>query len=397
MEAKLIIKDGRANATVYVDGSIFTASDSHPNWDGIIDAVEGKVEVANWKHLFSIREAIAAQFLHLSERVAVANDTLYFDGEPQDDSLATQTIRVWKEGGNFQGLVAFMENIASNPQEHSRQQLYDWLRNHNFTITQDGMIVGYKGCASDGVGGFCSTTSGAAYVNGTHHSGHIPNAIGDVVEMPRNQVDHDPSSACSSGLHVGVYQYAQDYARNGGALLEVHVNPRDVVSVPTDGGGAKIRVCRYKVAGLSEQERPEAMLVESEDWYCGLCGELTPRDDGDLCEDCDEATGVCEECFDDVYDDDSDLCASCIEDAYAASLYEPCDDPACCPQTEQEYHDQGAKVVPDYVTPSAKRFNELAAKAKSQKKGLTALAVKQGWFLSGLDPRNRKDWKAPKK
>ena len=64
--------------------------------------------------------------------------------------------------------------------------------------------------------------------------------------MPRGEVQHDPESGCSTGLHVGTYAYAQGYAR--AALLTVHVNPRDVVSVPTDCDAEKMRVCRYVVS-----------------------------------------------------------------------------------------------------------------------------------------------------
>jgi hypothetical protein len=76
--------------------------------------------------------------------------------------------------------------------------------------------------------------------------------------MPRSEVVHDPSQACERGLHVSTRSYAEGYARSG-ALLEVHVNPRDIVSVPTDGGGEKVRVCRYKIARVAldaYDERP---------------------------------------------------------------------------------------------------------------------------------------------
>jgi hypothetical protein len=43
---------------------------------------------------------------------------------------------------------------------------------------------------------------------------------------------------------VGSFDHAAGY---GNTLLEVKVNPRDVVSVPSDTGGAKMRVCRYTV------------------------------------------------------------------------------------------------------------------------------------------------------
>jgi hypothetical protein len=45
-------------------------------------------------------------------------------------------------------------------------------------------------------------------------------------------------------LHVGTFAYAADY---GDVVLACEVNPADVVTVPYDYDGAKIRVCRYKV------------------------------------------------------------------------------------------------------------------------------------------------------
>jgi hypothetical protein len=57
-------------------------------------------------------------------------------------------------------------------------------------------------------------------------------------------------NGCSVGLHVGTYDYASNFTLN---VLEVHVNPRDVVSVPTDSNWAKVRCCRYVV--IKEVER----------------------------------------------------------------------------------------------------------------------------------------------
>lgn len=76
-----------------------------------------------------------------------------------------------------------------------------------------------------------------------HISGYVPNPVPGVIEMPRSQVHFAPSTACSHGLHVGTYSFAQSY---GDTRLEVHVNPRDVVSVPESYSSAKMRVRRYK-------------------------------------------------------------------------------------------------------------------------------------------------------
>jgi hypothetical protein len=43
-------------------------------------------------------------------------------------------------------------------------------------------------------------------------------------------------------------------------MLECHVNPRDVVSVPTGAGGEKVRVCRYIIAGTIETAYNSAVI-----------------------------------------------------------------------------------------------------------------------------------------
>ena len=157
-------------------------------------------------------------------------------------------------------LVKFFENVQANPNEHSREQLYNWLAKRDFTITPDGLIVGYKGVTRD----YRSILSGTATVDGVVYKGQIPNHIGAVVEMPRDQVQWDPSVGCHTGLHVGTYEYANGFAQ--GVLLEVHVNPRDVVSVPTDCDWAKVRVCRYVVVGTIDQPYTTPVIGFDWDW-----------------------------------------------------------------------------------------------------------------------------------
>jgi hypothetical protein len=135
--------------------------------------------------------------------------------------------------------------VQSNPNEHSKEQMYEWLDRRDFTITSDGLIVGYKGVAPDGNGGYLSIHEGQAIVDGETVKGRIPTNPGSTVEMPRSEVQWDPSVGCHRGLHVGTWDYASSFAQ--GTVLEVHVNPRDVVSVPTDSDAAKVRCCRYTI------------------------------------------------------------------------------------------------------------------------------------------------------
>jgi hypothetical protein len=256
------VEDG-SNITVFTgEGAPLVAHSSHPNWDKIVaGVVAGDASVVD---LFDVSQTVASKFDKLSERVSVANGRLYFDGEEQDNSLANQVVRfITEDVEDYKPLVKFLENVQNNPTEHSRTQLYDWLSKHDFTITDEGLIVGYKGVSSNDKVTFESIHSGRAMVNGEVQNGFIKQKVGDVVEMPRGEVQHDPSVGCHTGLHVGTYEFASGF--NHGALLEVHVNPRDVVSVPTDSNWAKVRVCRYTVVGTLDAPYQTA-VVWSDDY-----------------------------------------------------------------------------------------------------------------------------------
>jgi len=96
----------------------------------------------------------------------------------------------------------------------------------------------------------------------------VTQKVGDVVTMPRSEVTHDPNKACERGLHVATRGYAKSY----GTVMEVHFNPRDIVSVPRADRGEKVRVCRYKVAQVAGDEKPGVVLRENTSSWTGDVG-----------------------------------------------------------------------------------------------------------------------------
>lgn len=286
VQYNLIAMNGKGNITVVVDGEMLVASDEHPNWERIVTgAVAGDPEVAT---LFDQTVEVAKKFESLSDsgRITVANGRVYLDGDEVNSTLTEHILRALEADEDFAPLVHFYENLLANPQPESREMLYNFLDTHRFTITEDGCFIGYKGVRKDENGNFTSVHAGPAIVNGEEVNGYVPNPLGAVVEVARSYVAFDPSEACSTGLHVGTYNYASSFA---GHLLTVKVNPRDVVSVPADHGNAKVRVCRYVVLEVNEGEQHEVPVYRSafddddeEDcFYCDYCGE----DDHDS-EDC---------------------------------------------------------------------------------------------------------------
>ena len=239
----LIDNNGNKNITVFYNGEMYVATDSHSNWD----AIEAGARALDPSviELFDIGATAQARFDRLSDRVTVKSGKVFLDNQPVHNALTEQVIRFLDAGQqDFGPLVNFFEAVQTNPNEHSREQLYTWLDVHDFTILPNGNFVGYKGVRVVG-DSYQSISHGKAISNGIEYTGAIPNPIGAIVEMPRDEVQHDPSQGCHTGLHVGTWDYASGFAQ--GAVLKVEVNPRDVVSVPTDCGHQKLRTCRYTV------------------------------------------------------------------------------------------------------------------------------------------------------
>lgn len=294
-------ENGQQFITVFANGVVTPpVDDSHPNFKAIVGAcvasMQGEtVDAQAVLDLFDVAAVIQREFERLSERVTVEHGQVMFDGDPAPEGLSKQIIRFMDEDADFQPLVNFMENMGMNPNDHSRQQAWDWLNQHDFTLTTDGDVVAYKGVYNDGNGGYRSGHRGNAFVNDEPVvNDYVPNSVGDTVTMPRSEVAHDPAQACHRGLHVGTYDYAQAYAR--GAMLRVIVSPRDIVSVPTDAHGAKIRVCRYTVDEIIDAPDTMALYTGSfeDDDNCDLDVSLADRDlaVGDTVRDTDDDEGV---------------------------------------------------------------------------------------------------------
>lgn len=244
---RIVALEGRESIAFGYDGNYVSVDDSHARYADIRAALlEADYERAYG--LYDKALSISKNFERVSERVSLRGQTLYFDGDPVDNELTRTILRFNDEGEDFTPLVNFLEKLYVNNNDFVREQLYRWVADRDLTITDEGNILGYKGVyATDD--GFRSSASGHAIVDGVEHTGHIPQQVGSVVEMPRDEVTFDPNVTCSTGLHIGTYDYAKTY---GNVCVLVEVNPRDVVSVPVDYAGQKMRACRYKVLEVAD-------------------------------------------------------------------------------------------------------------------------------------------------
>src|SRR5690606_3952200 len=192
--------NGTTLTLIFSDGDTTPVSTEHPRYDEIFSAVnDDSVSEDEIRQMTNFVATIGDRLTSLSERVSVSGNNLLFDGDQIRSSIADHILRLVREGEDkgWKALVNFLEKIQTNPNEHSRESLYDWIDGRDITITQDGDLIAYKGVKNDENGEPVSIFSGRAIVNGLVHNGNIPNPVGAVIEMPRSEVQHNTAIGCS--------------------------------------------------------------------------------------------------------------------------------------------------------------------------------------------------------
>lgn len=147
------------------------------------------------------------------------------------NSISVQMMKMLSNQEDVKPLVLFLEKLLMNPKKNVVDELYAFLQHNDIEIANDGNIIAYRSVRNDFM---------------DFHTGTMDNSVGNTVQMPRTLVDDNPSVTCSSGLHVASIGYARGFGSNN-RLVKVKVCPSDVVSVPVDYDGMKMRCCKFEV------------------------------------------------------------------------------------------------------------------------------------------------------
>ena len=204
-----------------------------------------------------IRASIGLSVNSKNTKFKIKDGVAFVDGEALPMTLSKRLVQFSDQNIDTYPLEAFWDNLRQNPSESSKESLYDFIEANHFPITKNGTFIAYKKVRND----FLDS-----------HSGKFDNTPGNIVKMERDKVEADRNQTCSAGLHVGAYQYVLNFS--GTVLLEVEVNPKDVVAVPYDYDAQKMRVCEYKVLKVCKSVREE--VVYEDDTYDDEDFELPP-------------------------------------------------------------------------------------------------------------------------
>ena len=179
--------------------------------------------------LADIPEAVEVERRYNGQGIELKDGLFVLNDETMPAEISDTIIKFRAQRLSYDYLLKFWDNLKKNPSYNARIALFKFLEHNGIPFTQDGCFIAYRGVTED----FKDA-----------HTGKFDNSPGSVCQMSRDLVDDNPNNTCSAGLHVACFDYAKGFASK---LVEVKVNPADVVCVPVDYDGTKMRVCRFEV------------------------------------------------------------------------------------------------------------------------------------------------------
>ena len=239
--------------TIFWDGKPYTLRSDHPNFKLARQAILD----ARYDDLESLIDITKSVENFVEGDIEVKDEVVYYKGHRLHGVVVDKLLEMLRAGMKDSApLVNFITRLQANPSANSVNELYSFLSYKSLATTHDGMVLGYKGVQ----GNFWSSTGNAdtIVVQGKTNEKHqILNEVGATIEVARRCVDDNKDNHCSFGLHVGSYDYANNWAGSDGRLLLVEFDPQDAVSVPTDCDFQKLRVSKYKVISDITDTRKE--------------------------------------------------------------------------------------------------------------------------------------------
>jgi hypothetical protein len=192
---------------------------------------------------------------------------LHYEDEQVASQPTERIINMIKNGWDHKPMLAYLDRLYQNVSNRAVHESYTWCSNKGLPITDDGMLIGYKGVKLYS-GEDRTDKNGRTLTEGDHVDRYtgtsFRNNIGDECSMNRRGVSDNCNDGCASGLHVGTYEYAESWAGTNGVVILVKFDPADIVSVPTDCAFSKMRVSKYTVVSVAREQLEEEVYMEDE-------------------------------------------------------------------------------------------------------------------------------------
>lgn len=224
----------RGGLSVVIANKPYNVESTHTNFNAIIDALKRE----RWSDIPELANVSLAVKRFVDDQGAgnVTVDAeagiVNYLGEPVENVVADHIIKMMRDGFSIKPLCLFLDNLLQNPSKKAVDQLYTWMIANGMTVSEDGHLLAFKRVQDD-------------YTS--FHDDKTKNDVGTYVEMPRYKVEDRSEHTCAPGLHFCSQAYLPSYSSGRGRVLLLKINPRDVVSIPTDYESSKGRACKYLV------------------------------------------------------------------------------------------------------------------------------------------------------
>lgn len=206
-----------------------TVHADHMNYTAVKDALAAQ----DWDLAVALGSVKSFITTVTGGKATIDENGVTYNGLPLNNYLTDRMVEFFTQGMPVAHYCTFLENIMANPSMTARGELYLFLEAANLPITEDGCFLAYKAVDPQ---------------LKDKHTHTFDNSPGQVLEMPRRDVDDNRDRTCSYGFHAAAFEYAKNFLGGAGdRMVAVKINPADVVSVPSDYRNQKLRTCRYEV------------------------------------------------------------------------------------------------------------------------------------------------------
>lgn len=266
------------NITAVIDGSLYSCDSTHKNYDKIIAAIRAN-DADALPELFSITRQIA-NYLSASGRLKVDRSRVYYR-ESTDDAMwwelqfgfVEHLLEMMELALPIDAFVNWIERVMRNPNPAVIEELFQFMSGGSdarryLPILPDGRFVAYKR-VRDTYFDFHSNT--VQYVplhvkyqddSRVSDMNWLLNQPGNRIGSPRWCVDPNINNECSTGYHVGRFEYINNFHSGdpGSHVLAMRCDPSQVVAAKADGSQKKLRMHVVEVGEEISQEFVDLML-----------------------------------------------------------------------------------------------------------------------------------------
>lgn len=175
----------KAVTITWSDGTSKTIASSDPNYAKALDGFRQKLNEAKLRSKLDAMVTVASW----SGGSIVENSGAMYANTPaglmEVPAELADTLKEWiKNDWPAQAFARFVYRLLQNSSKRSIATFYGFVKNYGLTITDEGMVRGYKAINWDWT---------------DKYTGKVPNHIGAQPVMHRNLVDDDPDHGCSVG------------------------------------------------------------------------------------------------------------------------------------------------------------------------------------------------------